>query len=208
MDTKRLPQLVLFDGATGAGKSTLLGYLRDEYRESVLVGAKLTTRKKRTSDNEWEFRFVKRIPEPYTPLSFGSVGSHYAIDYDQLVRAVDRRLIYSISCVDRRIIEILASDFITCTIYVYRSWTDIDLEALLISRGISDQFDAQLRRDEVASIAQEYLQKIDLYDHVLLNIGSKLQLIEQLAKILQSYGISGDTPNRERSNSDANRYRT
>jgi guanylate kinase len=186
-----LPQLILFDGATGSGKSSLLKCLRNEYSLSVLVGAKLTTRQKREGDNDWEFRFVDRIPAQYSRYSFNSVGNHYAVDPNELENAIRRPLVYAISLVDQQIMEILRSDFDTVIIYLYRLWEAEELEALLSSRGASDH-DSQLRRDEVASIASEYLEKIKLYDHVVLNIGAETDMINQMSKILQVYGIARD----------------
>lgn len=185
-------QLILFDGATGAGKSSALKHLRDKYSERVLVVGKLTTRPRRVSDNDWEFRFVTHIPERYSPYLFTSVGNQYAIDRDELLQAATQGFTSAISCVDRRTIEILKSDFPTVAIYIYRSWTADDLQALLAARGASHGLDAQLRRNEMDSIVTHYLQKIELYDHVLLNIGSKMDMIEQLSKILFSYGITSD----------------
>lgn len=190
--TNQLPQILLFDGATGAGKSFLLEFLRKEYEEKILVGTKLTTRQKRISDNEWEFRFVKRILEPHSRYSYSSVGNQYAIDDDELKSAIDRGLVYAVSCVDRRTIETLKADFITVTIYLYRSWTAKDLEALLASRGTSDRPDSELRREEVLKLASQYMDKIELYDHVLLNVGSQKDLFEQLIRILILYGITQD----------------
>ena len=186
-------QLLLLDGATGSGKSSLLTYLREKYSVKVLVGAKLTTRQKRIGDNDWEFRFVEHISKQYSRYSFTSVGNHYAINHEELMYAINHRLIYAVSCVDRQTMELLKSDFDTVTIYVYRTWTATDLESLLISRGTSNQLDSQFRRDEAASIASQYFEKIEMYNHVILNVGSKMDMVEQLSKILLLHGITTDT---------------
>ena len=192
MNSTKLPQLILLDGATGAGKTSLLAHLRRVYSRTVLVGTKLTTRRKRLADNEWEFRFVEHIPEQYALYSFQSVGNYYAIDYEELSHAVDLKLIYAISCVDREIMERLIADFNTLAIYVYRSWTATSFEELLASRGTSNSIESHVRRAEVASIASQYLRKLELFDHVILNIESESHLIEQLSRILLLYGISRD----------------
>src|ERR1051326_34723 len=119
-----LAQLLLFDGATGAGKSSLLEHIRDEYSRRLYVGKKLTTRRKRVGDNDWEFRFVEYIPSLSTHYSYDSVGSKYAVNRDQLMETIGRGFVYAISCVDRRTMEQLVSEFTTKTIYVYRSWAE------------------------------------------------------------------------------------
>jgi len=186
------PQLVLFDGATGAGKTSLLTYLREAYTSRVFVGSKLTTRRRRITDNAWEMRFVERIPDEYLNDSFVSVGHQYAVDRNQLLTTISRHLVYAISCVDRWLIEDLCSHFHTVTIYVYRSWSAVEMEAFLAARAASDSTDTALRRDEIKSVMAHYLPRITLYNHVILNIGSMADLNEQLAQILQSYRIYGD----------------
>lgn len=190
--TTKLPQLIILDGATGSGKSSLLEHLHENYTQAVLVGAKLTTRKKRLADNDWEFRFTSRIPKQYERYSFSSVGNQYAVNVDEFQNAIQSRLTYAISCVDRRTSKLLSSRFSTVAIYVYRSWTQEELEALFQIRGTSCRLESELRREEIASIAKEYYDKIDIYDHVILNVGSRQEMIKQLAKILRLYGITQD----------------
>lgn len=193
MNTKSSPQLLLLDGATGAGKSSLLNYLREEYSRGVFVGSKLTTRPKRIGDNDWEFGFVTEIPERNAAYSFNSVGNRYAVNQDELSHTISRGLTYGITCVNRTTMEALKSDFDTLLIYVYRLWTAADLEGLLVSRGDTDGSASGLRRDEVASIASQYLEKIELYDHVLLNVGSKTNLLDQFSAILSWHGINRES---------------
>jgi guanylate kinase len=190
MTTVDRPALILIDGATGAGKSTLLADLRKNYAESVLVGTKLTTRAKRVGDNDWEFRFAKSIAEGYSKYRFHSVGNDYAVDHKQLALAIDRGFIYAISLVDSRVVRLLNSRFQTVIIYVYRPLDTSVLEALLTSRG--DDASCRLRREEIGSIGSHYLEMIELCHHVILNLGSETDMCNQLAKILELYGIQRD----------------
>ena len=133
----------------------------------------LTTRKKRLGDNDWEFKFVNQIPEHYSRYSFGSVGSYYAIDYHELNDVFNRGLCYAITCVDRHTIQALKMDFNTLVFYTFRPMTDHEIETILVQRGTSKTCDADMRRNEISSIPSEYFNKIEFYNHVLLNIGTK-----------------------------------
>jgi guanylate kinase len=170
MDT---PELLLFDGATGSGKSSLLSFLRECYSNRVHVGTKVTTRNRREGDNEWEFSFVTEVPQELREFSFTSVGHQYAVDVQRLVETNDRGLVYAMSCVDRGITQRLRGRFSTIAIYVYRPWLAEDFDALLKRRGVTDVTDVSRRRVEVASVCTEYARKIDLFDHVILNIAAQ-----------------------------------
>lgn len=182
------PELVLIDGSTGSGKSTILDYLRNTYSQVFYVGSKYTTRDKRVGDNSWEFKFVDEIPESYKKFSFGSVGKYYAVDFDEIKSAVKNEKTYVITCVDKATQMALGTYFRTIVIYVYRNWSVKDLDELFSSRASSKE-DAKIRRDEVDSIPIEYMEKIENYKHVILNVGTKENLYKQLAKILASYNF-------------------
>lgn len=183
--------MIFIDGGTGAGKTSLLKHLRAEYSQSVLVGTKLTTRPKRNTDNEWEFRFVNQIPEQYSKYTFTSVGYQYAIDENELLSTIKSGLVYAVICGDRRVIEALLA-LHAVGLYVYRAWTVPEFEALLASRGTLDPSEAQFRRDELSSTSGQYVEKVVFYNHVLLNLGSEPDLINQLSAILRLYGIHAD----------------
>jgi guanylate kinase len=185
-------QVIVFDGPTGAGKSVLLAWLHDEYRQAVLVGKKLTTRNKRLDDAEWEFEFVHKLPEVSSVYRFESVGNEYAVKSDDIRQAVAQNLTYAISCVDRGTIDRLRSEFNTVLIYVYRSISFDDREHVLQSRCFGSLSELELRRAELATIITSYGERITDYDHVILNIGSKSQMLRQLSNILGSYGIRRD----------------
>ncbi|MEL7223103.1 MAG: hypothetical protein AAGJ93_17395 [Bacteroidota bacterium] len=178
-------QLILLDGATGVGKTTLLKFLQKQYRKRVFVGTKLTTRQRRADDNEWEFIFVENVPERFKRYSFDSVGNSYAINSDEINQIINQGLIYTVSCVDKGTLKRLKANYSAIVIYIYRSWNKEDLDSILESRDNS----SSERRDEITSITDEYLEKIQLYDHVLLNIGSEEELEKQLSEILALYNL-------------------
>ena len=187
-----MPQLFLIDGATGAGKSTILEYLHSTYTKRIVVGRKLTTRQRRIGDNEWEFEFVENIPNNQLRYSFASLGNHYAINFEELTNALSQGLTYAVTLVDKTILKQLSSDFKTASVYVYRPLTDENLQSLLVSRG-SDAKDWQSRKKEVESIGADYLDKIDIYNHIILNVGIPSMMIEQVSKILRVHGIYPDS---------------
>ena len=187
------PQLLLLDGSTGAGKSLLLRYLREEYSKSVFVGKKFTTRKKRLGDSDWEFSFLPTIPDRHSSYSFQSVDNNYAVNIEEARYAVANGFTYVISCTDRPVTEKLRSEFGTLVVYVYRTLTSSDLEMIFNSRGLFASKESELRRDEVSSVAVRYLQQLEIYDHVVLNISSELSAKAQLSTILSLYRIEQDS---------------
>jgi histidine triad (HIT) family protein len=196
MTSKRLvekPQVIVLDGVTGSGKSTLLQYLRTNYSQSVHVGTKFTTRQRRVSDNDWEYSFVDAIADTYSRYRFQNLRHMYAVDSQALRDALAIGHTYATSCVNEDVIRLLVADFRTLPIYVFRPLASTELDDLLKSRGSVDAADTALRREELRLLADDYASKSELFRHVILNIGTKAQLCEQLSKLLESYGIGDDT---------------
>jgi guanylate kinase len=188
----RLPQVLLLDGATGTGKSLVLQYLRDEYRATVHVGAKFTTRKRRAGDNDWEFKFVESIPDSSRQYSYSSVGNEYAVDPVDLATAARHGKLYATTCVDPSILRRIAADFRTIVVYCYRPMTAAGLLALLATRGTRDPEEVEHRRKEVESVVADYQRRIALYNHVLLNLEGHHQLRDQVSSLLRHHGIAPD----------------
>jgi guanylate kinase len=189
------PQIVLFDGPTGVGKSLLLGYLREAYSRSIFVGKKFTTRPRRIDDSDWEFHFTPKVPEENQGYSFTSVGEYYAVNIREVRTAIAQGYTYAISCTDRGIKEALKNEFSTIVLFVYRALTLDMLNLLLRSRGELGDRESAWRREEFSSVAAQYLAQLDLYDHVVLNVGSESNAFAQMERILSIYGIRNDQEN-------------
>lgn len=162
-------RMFVLDGATGAGKSSLLAHIRLNYSATMHVARKLTTRIPRKTDNDWEFRFVDRIPHACEAYAYESVGNFYALDADELSDGVRNGRTVCFACADLKLLDRLKQEFGAIVIYVYRPWSDAELDALLRSRATVGP-DAERRRHEIASIGDDYTEKMHLIDHVILNV--------------------------------------
>ena len=183
------PEIILLDGASGVGKSTILQYLKNEYSDQLYVGSKLTNRQGRIGDTEWEFKFVEIIPKN-SKYSFQSVGYYYAIDFEELTNIIKQGITYVISCTDRNTIEKIKNDFPTISIYVYRAQTRMQVNQLLIDRGLQNEIDIKIRLAEYDLIISKYIENINLYDYVILNIGTVHELYCQISNLLSNYSIN------------------
>jgi guanylate kinase len=183
-------EVLLLDGATGSGKSTLLNYLRDQHRNTIYVGRKFTDRPQRQGDNDWEFRFVPKIPKEVNEYAFESVAHRYAIDLFELEAALQQGKTYTVSCSNRETIAKLREKFNTVCVYVYRIWRYGEIDTLLASRGATPS-DVEFRKAEIARIANDYSQGIGIYDHVIINDGLSTVHYDQINIILAQHGLHG-----------------
>jgi guanylate kinase len=180
-------QLLLIDGASGAGKSTLLNHLRRLHQDRVDVGSKYTTRAKRVGDNDWEFFFVDNIPPSATTYSFKSVGNEYSVDAVAMSTAFRADKTYCVTCTDGPTLAKLRQDFGAVIVYIFRPLSEQGLDMLLASRGASFASDAGARRNELSNVVPDYISKMALYDHVILNVGSEELLGLQMDAVLAMY---------------------
>lgn len=185
------PNIILLDGISGVGKSMILDFLRNKYKSQIYVGTKLTNRKRRESDNNWEFEFVedKDIPSN-DDLSFPSVGNLYAINSQEIERKISEGFTYVISCTDRTTIQKVKSCYNTMVIYIYRNFSIDDFSKLVLQKDSKSFAAIKNRTQEFADLSQGYLENIDLYDHVILNINSIENVLKQLIKLLALYGFT------------------
>lgn len=184
--------VLVLDGATGAGKSHLLSHLRRRWADQIVVGAKFTTRPKRASDNEWEFCFVDAIPPQASEFSYGSVGHRYAIDLDQLEATVRSNRIYCVTCVDNQVIRLLRQHYKTIVLYIYRPLSAKEIERLFDERKTIVTSDIAARKSELSRIDEDYVEKLFLIDHVILNISRIANVEAQLDAIAESLVEPGD----------------
>jgi guanylate kinase len=185
----REPEVLIVDGVTGTGKSTLLEFLRRDYADSIRVGATVTERRRRPTDSTWEYRFVNEIPERLAKFTFTSVGNRYAIDPDDITRAVSAGLCYAFTCANYEIIEFLRNRFKTLVIYVYRPLTSEDINMLMIRRQTESTEEIEARCADAARVLEDYATYIQIYDFVLLNAGTIEDFENQARAILRCCAI-------------------
>jgi guanylate kinase len=181
----REPELLIVDGVTGAGKSLFLEFLRRDYTGSTQVGTILTERRRRVTDANWEYRFVDKISERLVKFTYTSVGNRYAINVDEISRAVNAGLCYAFTCANYAIIELLQSRFKTVVIYVYRPLTSEDIRALMKRRHAESTEDVEARCVDAARVLDDYSIYIQTYDFVLLNTGTIDDFENQARAILR-----------------------
>ena len=185
----RRPELILLDGATGSGKTMVLENMRKIYKKTIVVGAKFTTREMRPTDSSWEFAFVDRIPDQHRSYAFKSVGNYYALDVYSIRDAIANQAVYAVSCVDGHVMERLKREFTTLSLYVFRNTSIEDLSSLMKARK---EKESALRLAERTSLLTKYANRMESYDHVILNVGSKEDVRVQLSAILKANGITDD----------------
>jgi guanylate kinase len=183
------PQVILFDGVSGVGKSMFLNFLKENYEGQLFVGTKLTTRERRDSDNNWEFKFLKQLPSNYE-FSFPSVGNFYAINKEEIEEKIRNGFTYVVTCTDRATVEKIKNKYAALVIYIYRNFTINEFNALILKKDSKGKTKIEERVNEFDEISTLYYENIDLYDHVILNIDSTEASLNQLIKILSLYGFT------------------
>lgn len=176
-----MAQILLLDGPTASGKSACLDRLRSHHAENTFVGRKFTTRKRRQTDNDWEFNFVSAIPEAARSLSFRSVANEYAVDETDLFAALGNDLLYCISCTDTEIADHLRQRYSVFMVYVYRPLSSDGLKRVLSSRNATSSPDDMARLLELQNQGIDFARRHANVDQVILNIGTLDELNQQLA---------------------------
>lgn len=184
MKGQRLEVLVL-DGPTGSGKSVLLNHVRTTKSERFHAIRKLSTREQRGAFDEDHY-FVSSIPDSNRYLRYHDVGAKYAIDLDEIEILHTRRLIPALICTHTKTIEELKDRFCTKSVFIYRPMSEQEISALMTLRGVTSPSRIKERLSELADLAGRYTERILLYDHVVLNIGTKKDMFSQLDVILLS----------------------
>lgn len=166
-----------------------LNFIKENYKEQLFVGTKLTTRKRRESDNDWEFKFLEEIPSNYE-FSFPSVGNVYAINQEEIEENVRNGFAYVVSCTDKATSEKIKKRYDAVVIYIYRNFSIDEFNALILKKDSKGKAKIEQRVNEFEEISSLYFENIDLYDHVILNIDSTETALNQLRKILSLYGFT------------------
>jgi len=175
--------LIVLDGPTGAGKSLLLQCLDGAKFDGICAIKKLTTRQKRDVSEE-DHIFVDSIPESADYLTYADVGSLYAVDLTKISALLSKGLVPALVCSDTIAIKALRERYQVKTIFVYRPMSSQAVRDLMAHRGVFIAGKVEDRIEELAKLPKRYTERILLYDHVLLNIGSVEDLEAQLERVL------------------------
>lgn len=175
--------VIVLDGPTGAGKSLLLRFIGGTNFDGISAIRKLTTREKRAVSDD-DHIFVDSIPDSPEYLKYADVGSLYAVDLKEISALLSEGIVPALVCSDMVAINALRERYEVKTIFVYRPMSSQAVRDLMALRGVSTAGKVEDRLNELATLPKRYTERILLYDHVLLNIGSVEDLEAQLERVL------------------------
>ncbi|MEM9518047.1 MAG: hypothetical protein AAGA37_01890 [Actinomycetota bacterium] len=179
-----MADLWLLDGATGAGKSFALDYLRNHTSGGFSPVTKLTTRQRRPTDNDWEFRFVEDLQRGEGRLVWEAVGALYGVDIAALENA-DDGVTRVMVCTELSVQEQLVQAVGARVLYFFRPMDDELFETLLDERGASSEVRVT-RRSEREAIPTDYRDRLSWQLTTVLNIGDERLLEAQLETLIQA----------------------
>lgn len=184
-----MPKIITLTGPSGCGKSTVVNELlkinTDLFIPTLI--SKFTTRKSRIDDGD-EIKCVAEIPNNCDML-YEQYGDRYGLSSNLLYNSLSCGKSPIIILNDIRIIDDLKSSFgeMTCSLFVFREGPNLEnFKELSQSRGINDESTIEKRFRKAQSIIRIYIENIHLFDHVLLNSGSILDLNVQVHALVDT----------------------
>lgn len=181
------PRLITVTGPSGSGKSTLVQSIIDLTStdfQPVLV-PKFTTRPQRESDGP-EAVCVETIPAS-CDLVYEQYGVRYGLNQSDLWDLVASGRTPVVILNDIRAVEDIREQFgrISRSLYMFREAPSMDqFAALAESRGAgSDEYQTRFRKAQ--AIHRIYIENLHLFDWVVLNVGSRARLKEQVRRLIR-----------------------
>ena len=175
-------------GASGSGKSTvvdcLLALACNQFRPEVVP--KFTTRAPRTED-ERETICVQEIPAE-CDLVYEQYQVRYGLNSGKLFELVrDGRSPIVILNDVRTVEDVKAALGRTVrSVFVFREGPSLErLTELAAARGVRDQKDIERRFRKAQAIYRIYIENIYLFDHVILNSGTRGDLRLQVRQLVR-----------------------
>ena len=183
--------VVTLTGPSQCGKSTIRNFFMNKRNTKFnpVIFKKYTTRKPRSTDDD--VICVNRIPSE-CDLVYEQYGVRYGIRFDDLYEHLERGESPIIVLNDVRAVEDVRTALWpqVLSLFLYRQPPDLNKfieeetkRAIQLSReDIRDI--AQSRFDKAKSIYRIYIENIQLFDHVILNIGDLSYTEKQVDQIV------------------------
>lgn len=182
------PRVITLTGPSTSGKSTVVGMLRrlKSKRFKPRIIPKFTTRAPRADDGE-EIICVKSIPP-----SCDLVYEQYGVRYGLKKRTILERLAAAESPIiiinDIRTVEDIRSFFgpLAISLYIFRESPSIEKYLAMARERQADEEQYQQRFRKAQAIHRIFIENIQNFDYVLLNIGDRDLLQRQVEGIVEA----------------------
>lgn len=183
-----MPSVITFTGPSGSGKSTALQeLLRCASKNfSPIKVAKYTTRPARVDDSG-EAISVKRIPVK-CDLVYEQYGVRYGVSLATLFHGLAQGKSPIIILNDVRTVEEvrMALGRAVKSVFVFRQGPSLERYTRLSeARNIRNDDDLQKRFNKAQAIYRIYIENIHLFDHVIINGGTRKHLSVQVRQIVK-----------------------
>ncbi len=182
-----MPHVITITGPSRAGKSTTVDYFKDFESETFkpVQVRKHTTRPPRERDKDC---IAGGIPER-CDLVYEQYGERYGLELQTLIDYLAEGQSPVVILNDVRAVEDVRNAFRerVRSIFIFRHdpVSENYHQELLTSRG---QKAGKVRFEKARTIYRIYIENIHLFDHVIINSGTKKELKSQVRQIVRSLG--------------------
>jgi hypothetical protein len=186
----RAPIIFVIVAASGAGKGVLLRAVRDMGERHILVIPKVTTRRRKTTDGPEMVR-VRTIDPAIYDIQYGNYKAQYGISTLAIYNALRAGRHCLLICSNMKsAIPTLIEKFGESIrlVYLYAPPNPEGTAANQILIGATSDEETRLRKDKVWAVFQYYVDNIQAFDHVLLNVGEPEDLADQMFRLVENYG--------------------
>lgn len=196
-----MPHIITITGASGAGKSTTLDYLvkldGGDFKPEIIT--KFTTRSPHADDSD-EVLCVDAIPDQ-CDLIYEQYGDRYGVELKSLFSKLAKGISPIIILNDIRAVEDVRNYWkeLVRSVYIFRRSPELkNYEELAQEREVSeDEENPVLRYQKAIALYRIYIENIHLFDHVIVNSGTRRDLRNQVEQIVEGLMQSQNWPLRE-----------
>jgi len=187
-------RIITFSGVSCSGKTTIVNLLKARKQFPVDILQKVTTRESRLNES-MEILCVKTIDYKKYDIIYHQYGVRYGLSSETIWRSL-RNGKYVLAIInDMRAIGDIKEAFgnLAVPCYLYRDISPGALRQMIKKRLLDsstetdEKDEIQLRIDKLPVMFQKYVENITLFDHIILNVGTKSYMVEQMENIITHY---------------------